>query len=173
MTISGNSFMSSYSSGVSNNKNVQSQNTQDTNTKTGFDAIAQMFMSALDINNTGLVDKAEFTQAAKILAKSESSENVDNAFAQIDTNGDSQLSSDEFLNALKEATAEKNQQTMQADKSSLETNLLTQQTDSLIKPAAEAASKISEMQKSLFNKITAAYSNSTAATIGTTTNFSA
>ena len=178
MTVNGNSMMSSYASQISNNKNVQSQSgasgysTEGTDGNKGFDAIAQMLMTALDTNKTGTIDKAEFSQAASALAKGQSSENVDNAFGKIDSNGDGQISSDEFMSALKEAGAQKHQHKHHADKNSLDTSLLTQQTDPLTKPATQSTTQISEMQKTLFNKIIAAYGNTTATT-GTTTNISA
>ncbi|MDO8454665.1 MAG: EF-hand domain-containing protein [Sulfurimonas sp.] len=176
MTISNNSMMSSYASQISNNKNVQSQSgasgnaTQSMDGSKAFDAIAQMLMTALDTNKTGTIDKTEFSEASKILAKSQSSENMDNAFGKIDADSNGQISSDEFMNALKELNNKKEQHKFHADKNSLDSSLLSQQTDQLIQQPS-SQTQTNEMQKTLFDKIKAAYAN-TATTTGMTTNFS-
>jgi hypothetical protein len=154
MIISENSVMSNYSARASqNNKN--------------FDALTQMFMTALDTNKNGTIDKTEFSNAAKTLAKNESSTNVDNAFIQIDTNGDSQLSSDEFLSALKEADQKRQQYRQQTDMNALDSTLLSERTNKLTQVSVAE----NEAQKTLHNKIMLAYSNQTIST-GKTTNIS-
>ncbi len=176
MTVSSNPMMSSYTSQVSNNRNVHTQSgasgnaTQGTDGSQGFDAITKMLMTALDTNKTGTIDKAEFSQAATALATGQSSQNVDNAFAKIDANGDGQISSDEFMNALKASGGSKHahKHHAHAEKNSLDSSLTQQTTD----PLTQQATQISDMQKTLFNKIIAAYGNTTTTT-GTTTNLSA
>lgn len=173
MTVgNSSSMMSSYASQISNNRNTYPQNSAknsevQSSDGSSFDAITQMLMSALDTNNTATIDKSEFTQAAKILAKNESSENVDNAFNKIDTNGDEVISSNEFINALKEAREAKVELKQHIDMNALDSALSTEQINKLTKLHSSA----DEAQKSLFNKVTAAYA-SVAPTTGMTTNIS-
>ncbi len=159
-------MISSYAPQVSKNKNDFAQ--QETEGSRGFDALTQMLMTALDTNKTGTIDKTEFTEAAKILAKSQSGENVANAFDKIDANSDAQISSDEFINAFKQLETQKEQHNKHAQKYSLESNLLSQQTQELIQ---QPSLQVNEMQKMLFDKMKAAYTTQTTA-VGTTTNLS-
>lgn len=175
MTISGNSAMSSYVSQVYSNKNVQSQSgasgyasTGSTDATQSFDAIAQQLMSALDTNNNGTIDKTEFSQAAQALANNTAdTTKVDTAFSTADQNGDGQISSDEFLNALKQASAQTHKQ--HHHKPAADT--AASQTSQSATPSDSALS-LSQMQKNLLSKILAAYGNSTTTT-GSTTNLSA
>lgn len=168
MTVTDNSLMSNYASQISN-KNTKSNDTnQDMKISEGFDAIAQLLMSALDTNKNGSVDKTEFADASKILAKSQSSENVENAFNQIDTDDDSSISSNEFLNALKDLSEKKQNYKQQIDMNALSTILQSDQTSKFIQ---QPNLQMNETQKSLFNKITNAYTNTPTST-GTTTNLS-
>lgn len=172
MTISGNSAMSSYVSQVYSNKNVQSQSgasgTWTDNSAQSFDAIAQQLMSALDTNNNGTIDKTEFSQAAQALSNNTvDSTKVDTAFSKSDQNGDGQISSDEFLNALKQASA---QTQKQHHKPAADTANSTSQTSQ--STPSDSALSLTQMQKNLLSKIIAAYGNSTTTT-GTTTNLSA
>lgn len=171
MTISGNSAMSSYVSQVYSNKNVQSQSgasgTWTDNSAQSFDAIAQQLMSALDTNNNGTIDKTEFSQAAQALSNNTAeTTKVDSAFSKADQNGDGQISSDEFLNALKQASAQTQKQhhpKPTADTAASQTNQST---------PSDSALSLTQMQKNLLSKIIAAYGNATPNT-GTTTNLSA
>ncbi|MFA5216055.1 EF-hand domain-containing protein [Sulfuricurvum sp.] len=172
MTISGNSAMSSYVSQVYSNKNVQSQSgasgTWTDNSAQSFDAIAQQLMSALDTNNSGTIDKTEFSQAAQALSNNTAdTTKVDTAFSKADQNGDGQISSDEFLNALKQASAQTHKQHHHkpaADTAATQTSPSATPSDSAL--------SLSQMQKNLLSKILAAYGNSTTTT-GSTTNLSA
>ncbi|MFA6195057.1 MAG: EF-hand domain-containing protein [Sulfurimonas sp.] len=172
MTVTDNSLMSNYASQISN-KNIQSNKSGDASDQEmkigeGFDAIAKLLMSALDTNKNGSVDKTEFADASKILAKSQSSENVANAFNQIDTDDDSSISSNEFLNALKDLSEKKQNYKQQIDMNALSTILQSDQTSKFIQ---QPNLQMNETQKSLFNKITNAYTNAPTST-GTTTNIS-
>lgn len=177
MTINGNSMMASYTSQVYSNKNVQSQSgasgyasQSGTDAPQSFDAIAQQLMSALDTNNSGSIDKTEFSQAAQALShNTANASNVENAFAQVDQNGDGQISSDEFLNAMKQASdqAQKHHHQRSATNNSDSTAQTANQTDLL----SNSSTPLSEMQKTLLARIMAAYGNTAPAT-GTTTNLS-
>ncbi len=171
MTISGNSAMSSYVSQVYSNKNVQSQSgasgTWTDNSTQSFDAIAQQLMSALDTNNNGTIDKTEFSQAAQALSNNTANTTkVDSAFSKADQNGDGQISSDEFLNALKQASAQTQKQHHPKPTADTTTSQTNQSTPS------DSALSLTQMQKNLLSKIIAAYGNATPNT-GTTTNLSA
>lgn len=170
MTVNQNSMMPSYASQIMNTKSTASNSSdesQSTAASQGFDAIAKMLMAALDINQTGSVDKTEFTEAAKVLAKGQSIEDVENTFSKIDANADNSISSNEFLNALRDASEKKQQLKQHTDRNALDSTLLTDQINKLTK----IHSPSDEAQKSLFNKITAAYASPTSA-MGTTTNIS-
>lgn len=175
MTVNGNSMMASYASQVYSNKNVQSQSgasgyasTGGTDAPQSFDAITQQLMSALDTNKSGSIDKTEFSQAAQALSNnSANSSKVDAAFTKVDQNGDGQISSDEFLSAMKQAATaqtQKHHHHRSAENTANSSAPSNQSNDSV--------SSLSDMQKSLLTKIMAAYGNSTATT-GTTTNLSA
>ena len=74
-----------------------------------FSAIAQQLMTTTDTNKSGTLDKAEFSQAAQALAKNSGktdTSGIDAAFAKMDANGDGSISSDEMLNAIKQATTQ-------------------------------------------------------------------
>lgn len=174
MTVSNNSMIASQ---MYANREVQAQSgasgyaTQGADAAANFGDIAQQMMSMLDTNKSGSIDKTEFSQAAQALAKSSGKSDtsgVDAAFSKIDANNDGQISSDEFMNALKQATDQMQKQhhhhRHQSDVTA--SNSLPQA------ESAQASSPMNEIQKNLFNKIMAAYGNSTAAT-GSTTNISA
>jgi len=177
MTVNSNAMMASYASQVNSNSNVQAQSSASGYASQGvsadFSAIAQQLMSTMDTNKSGSIDKAEFSQAAQALAKNannSSSSSVDTAFAKIDANGDGSISSDEMMNAMKQASAQtqtkKHHHHHHADVSASDTATQTEQL------SKQASSPANEIQKNLFNKIMAAYGNPTAAT-GMTTNLSA
>lgn len=178
MTVNSNAMMTSYASQVNSNSNVQAQSSASGYASQGvsadFSAIAQQLMSTIDTNKSGSIDKAEFSQAAQALAKNanSSSNSVDTAFAKIDANGDGSISSDEIMNAMKQASAQtqtkKQHHHHHADVSASDTATQTEQSYL----SKQASSPANEMQKNLFNKIMAAYSNPTATT-GMTTNLSA
>jgi hypothetical protein len=178
MTVNSSSMMASQ---MYANKNVQAQSGASGYASQGasadFSAIAQQLMSTMDTNKSGSIDKTEFSQAAQALAKNannSSSSNVDAAFAKMDTNNDGQLSSDEMMAAMKQASAQtqgkhhgghhhhtaSSTSTSDSTSQSSQTNTSTQ------------ASTMNDLQKSLFNKIMSAYSNS-APTTGTLANLSA
>jgi hypothetical protein len=136
-------------------------------------AMAQQLMSTMDTNKSGYLDKAEFSQAAQALAKSSGKTDisgVDAAFGKIDSNGDGEISSDEFMSAIKQATAQHDTQKPHhhhhSDASA--SNSYAPQSEQSSAPTQEA-SQMSAMQKNLFNKIMAAYGTSTP-TLGTTSN---
>jgi hypothetical protein len=136
-----------------------------------FSDIAQQMLSLLDTNKSGSIDKAEFSQVAQALAKSSGktdTSGVDAAFAKADANNDGQISSDEFLNALKQAAEQmqKKQHGHQQHFDATASNALPQ-TESI-----QPSSPMDLMQKNLLNKSMAAYSTPTTAT-GFTTNISA
>ena len=164
MKVGDNAVVSGFASQTLNNKNTQAQGAQSSQ---NFDAITQMLMSALDTNNTATIDKGEFTRAATLLAKNQSSENVENAFSKLDTNGDELISSNEFINALKEAKEKKEELKHHTNRNALDSTLLSDQINKLTK----VHEVTDEAQKSLLNKITAAYTSTSAAT-GTRTNIS-
>lgn len=175
MTVNGNSMMASYASQVYSNKNVQSQSgasgyasASSTDAPQSFDAIAQQLMSALDTNKNGSIDKTEFSQAAQALSNnSANSSKVETAFAKVDQNGDGQISSDEFLSAMKQAATAQTHKHHHHRSAENTANSSAQSNQS-----NNSASSLSDMQKNLLTKIMAAYGNSTATT-GTTTNLSA
>lgn len=176
MTVSNNSMMASQ---VYANRDVQAQSgasgyspTQSTDSTQALSAMAQQFMSTMDTNKSGSIDKAEFSQAALALANnaskttSPSSSSIDAVFGKMDSNGDGQISSDEMMAAMKQATAQTQGKHHHghhhADaSSSSQSGSSTQETP-----------QMSAMQKNLFNKIMAAYGTSTPAT-GTTSNIPA
>lgn len=177
MTVNGSSMMASQ---VYANKNVQAQSGASGYASQGasadFSAMAQQLMSTMDTNKSGSIDKAEFSQAAQALAKNasnSSSSSIDTAFSKIDANGDGQISSDEMMNAMKQASAQTQAQKQHhhhhhhADANGSSSSQAAQSNSSV-----QASSSANEMQKSLFNKIMAAY-GSTTATTGSMTNLSA
>jgi len=174
MTVNGSSMMASQ---MYANRNVQAQSGASGYATQGsgidFSAIAQQMLSTIDTNQSGSIDKAEFSQAAQALAKNannSSTSAIDAAFGKIDTNGDGQISSDEFMNALKQASSEtQKKQHHRHHRSEANESASPQATQS--NPSAQAPSAVTEMQKSLFNKIMAAY-GSTTATTGSMTNLS-
>ena len=136
-----------------------------------FSDIAQQMLAVLDTNKSGSIDKAEFSQAAQALAKSSGKTDttgVESAFANADSNNDGQISSDEFMNALKLATElmQKKNQRHQHHSDVTASNSLPQA------ESIQPSTAINEMQKNLFNKVTAAYANPASLT-GLTTNISA
>ena len=175
MTISNNSMMASQ---VYANKNTQSQSGASGYASQGasadFSAIAQQLMSTMDTNKSGSVDKAEFSQAAQALAKNannSSSSSVDNAFAKMDTNGDGQITSDEMMSAMKQATSQNaTQQTHHHHHSSASATNTAASQAGQSSSTTQASSAMTEMQKNLFNKIMSAYGTSTPATSAATTN---
>jgi hypothetical protein len=178
MTVNGSSMMASQ---VYTNSKVQAQSGA-SGTWTGaaqsssidFSTMAQQLMSTMDTNKNGSIDKAEFSKAAQALAKNannSSSSNIDAVFGKMDTNGDGQINSDEMMAAMKQASAQTQgkhhhghhrTEASASDSSSpsTQTNTSTQ------------ASTMSDLQKSLFSKIMAAYGNP-ASTTGTLANLSA
>lgn len=177
MTVSNNSMMASQ---VYANKEVQAQSSasgyapaQGMDPTQALGAMAQQLMSTMDTNKSGYLDKAEFSQAAQALAKSSGktdTSGVDTAFGKIDTNGDGQISSDEFMSAIKQATAQNDTQKPHhhhhSDASaSSSTSPQPEQSSS----STQDSPQMSAMQKNLFNKIMAAYGTSTPA-LGTTSN---
>ena len=167
MTVSNNSMIASQ---MYANKDVQAQSGA-SGTWTGasqsttmdFSAIAQQLMSAIDANKSGTLDKTEFSQAAQTLAKSSGktdTSGVDTAFSKMDSNGDGSISSDEMLNAIKQATnqaqTQKKHHHQQAKNATDGTSQVAQANSS-----TQASSPANEMQKNLFNKIMAAYGSST------------
>lgn len=177
MTINGNSMMASYVSQAYSNKNVQSQsgasgyaNQSGLDSTQNFDVIAQQIMTALDSNNSGSIDKTEFSQAAQALSRNTAnSDNVNAAFAKADQNGDGEISSDEFLNAIKQASVQA-QKHHHGHHDANKAETATAAT-SASEASSNASSPLSEMQKTLLTRIMAAYNN-TAPTTGTTTNLS-
>jgi glucan biosynthesis protein len=178
MTVNGSSLMASQ---VYANKNVQAQSGASGYATQGasadFSAMAQQLMSTMDTNKSGSIDKAEFSQAAQALSKNatnSSSSSIDTAFAKMDTNGDGQISSDEMMAALKQASTQTQGKHHHGghhhhtDASASNSTSQSTQTNS----STQSSSTANDLQKSLFNKIMAAYSNTTAST-GTTTNISA
>lgn len=179
MTVSNNSMMASQ---MYANKDVQAQsgasgtwNGASQAAGMDFSAIAQQLMTTMDTNKSGTLDKAEFSQAAQALAKNSGktdTSGIDAAFAKMDANGDGSISSDEMLNAIKQATTQ-----AQAQKTHHHHQASTSATDGTSQVAqanstTQASSPANEMQKNLFNKIMAAYGSSTAA-VGTNANLSA
>ncbi|MFA5214566.1 EF-hand domain-containing protein [Sulfuricurvum sp.] len=163
MTIGSSLMASQYT-----NSNVQAQSGASGYASQGggvdFSSMAQQFMSTMDTNKSGSVDKAEFSQAAQALAQNannSSSSNVNAAFAKIDTNGDGQISSDEMMAALKQASTQTQgkhhhgHHHHSSDASASTATSQSTQTDS-----STQASTMSDVQKSLFNKIMATYGNS-------------
>lgn len=172
MTVNSNTMMASQ---MYANKNVQAQSgasgyaSQSTDATSSFDAIAQQLMSTLDTNKNGTIDKTEFSQAAQALAQNSTANtsNTDSAFGKLDKNGDSSISADELMNAIKQAVndTQKKHHRHQAS---------TANTTSSATSSNESATSAStnDMQKVLFNKIMAAYS-STPTVSGSTTNLTA
>ncbi|MDD5211459.1 MAG: EF-hand domain-containing protein [Sulfuricurvum sp.] len=175
MTVSNNSMLASqlYANKEGQCKRGASDCSPDKSTEVAasFSDIAMQMMAILDTNKSGSIDKSEFSQAAQALAKSSGktdTSGVDTAFTKADSNNDGQISSDEFMNALKQA----------ADQTQKKHHRHQQQPDvtaSNILPQAESnqpSSPMNEGQKNLLNKIMAAYSTPTTVT-GSTTNISA
>lgn len=162
MTINGNSMMASYVSQVYSNKNVQSQS--GTDSTQSFDEIAQQLMSALDTNGSGAIDKTEFSQAAQALSRNTANaDSVDAAFSKVDQNGDGQISSDEFLSAMKQASVQAQKHHHGHHRSATNASETT----------SNQSSPLNEMQKTLLTRIMAAYGSNSAPATGTTTNLSA
>lgn len=172
MTVNGSSMTASQAYA---NRNVQAQSGAsgyaNQGASTDFSAMAQQLMSTMDTNKSGTIDKAEFSQAAQALAKNannSSSSSVDAAFSKMDANGDGQISSDEMMNAMKQASTKIHHHHHHADTDGSNASQQATQSDS----STQTSSSANEMQKFLFNKIMAAY-GSTTATTGSTTNLSA
>ncbi|MBV5348302.1 EF-hand domain-containing protein [bacterium] len=179
MTVTNNSMMASQ---MYANKDVQTQSGASgawtgasQSTTMDFSAIAQQLMSAIDTNKSGSLDQAEFSQASQTLAKSSGktdTSGVDAAFGKMDSNGDGSISSDEMLNAIKQATAQTQTQKKhhhhQANANATDGTSQVAQANS----STQASSPANEMQKNFFNKIMAAYGSSTT-TAGATTDLSA
>jgi hypothetical protein len=174
MTVSNNTMMAQQ---IHANKEGQCKrgtgdcsSDQSSDIAASFSEIAQQMLAILDTNKSGSIDKSEFSLAAQNLAKSSGktdTSGIDAAFAKADPNNDEQISSDEFMNALKQAAdqAQKKRHRHQNHSDITASNTL---------PKAEStqpSSPMDEMQKNLFNKIMAAYSASTTVT-GSTTSIS-
>ncbi len=163
---------------ISNNMGIQSQSGASGYAPTqgaGQTQAVQQLMSTMDTNKSGSIDKAEFSQASQTLAKNASnasSSSIDAAFGKIDTNGDGQISADEFMSAMKQATAQNETQKPHHHHSEASaSNSSVPQTDQSSSPT-QASSSMNEMQKNLFNKIISAYGTSTP-TLGTTSSLPA
>ena len=166
MTVNGSSIMASQ---AYTSSNVQAQSGASGYASQGssvdYSAMAQQLMTTMDSNKNGTIDKTEFSQAAQALAKNannSSSSNVDAAFAKMDTNGDGQISSDEMLAAMKQASAQTQGKHHHGGHHHTDTSAST--SDSTVQSTQASASTqpttMSNLQKSLFNKIMAAYGNS-------------
>lgn len=176
MTVNGSSIMASQQ--MYANRSVQAQSGASgyasQGTSADFSAIANELMSTMDTNKSGSIDKAEFSQAAQALAKNSnnsSSSNVDTAFAKMDTNGDGQISSDEMLAAMKQASSQTQGKHHHGHHHHTDTSASTSNAQSS-QSSSSQASTMNDLQKSLFSKIMAAYGNSSSA-MGTMTNLSA
>ncbi len=166
---------------ISNNMGIQSQSGASGYAPTqgaGQTQAVQQLMSTMDTNKSGSIDKAEFSQASQTLAKNASnasSSSIDAAFGKIDTNGDGQISADEFMSAMKQATAQNETQKPHHHhhhhSEASASNSSVPQTDQSSSPT-QASSSMNEMQKNLFNKIISAYGTSTP-TLGTTSSLPA
>ena len=175
MTVSNNFMMAQQlyanKEGQSKRDVIDSSSDQGANAVASFSDIAQQMLSILDTNKSGSIDKAEFSQVAQALAKNSGktdTSGVNAAFAKADSNNDEQISSDEFLNALKQAAeqTQKKHHGHQQHFDATASNALPQ-TESM-----QVSSQMNTMQKNLLDKIMAAYS--TPATVpGSTTNISA
>lgn len=175
MTVSNNFMMAQqlYANKEGQSKRGLNDNSADqaANPITSFSDIAQQMMSLLDTNKSGSIDKSEFSQAAQALAKSSGKTDttgIDAAFANADSNSDGQISSDEFMNALKLATGQmqKKQHPNQHHSNPTASNVF-EQIESI-----QPSPLINGLQKNLLSKIMAAYSTP-ATLIGSTTNISA
>jgi glucan biosynthesis protein len=168
MTVNGSSIMASQ---AYTSSNVQAQSGASGYASQGssvdYSAMAQQLMTTMDTNKNGTIDKTEFSQAAQALAKNannSSSSNVDAAFAKMDTNGDGQISSDEMLAALKQASTQTQGKHHHGGHHHTDTDASTSASDSTAQStqanASTQPSTMSNLQKSLFNKIMAAYGSS-------------
>lgn len=97
MTVSSNysAYSATSSSGTSSSKQAD---------RPSFEEMAQQLLSSIDTNNSGAIDKAEFSAAAKALASNSSSNSnssTTDAFNKLDSNSDGSLSTDELMSALK------------------------------------------------------------------------
>lgn len=101
MTVSSN-YSSAYSS-YSSSGTASSKQTD----RPSFEDLAKELLSSMDTNNSGSIDSAEFSTAAQALASNSnssspsSSSSTTDAFNKLDTNSDSNLSTDELMAALK------------------------------------------------------------------------
>lgn len=175
MTVSNNFMMAQqlYANKEGQSKNQVNDHSADqgADAVASFSDIAQQMLSILDTNKSGSIDKSEFSQAAQALAKSSGKSDttgIDAAFAKADSNNDGQISSDEFLNALKLAAdqTQKKHHGHQRHSDTTASNVLPQA------ESTQPSSPMNVMQKNLLDKIMAAYSTSTTVT-GSTTNISA
>ena len=176
MTVNDSSMMASQ---VYNNNKIQSQSGASgmwtgaaQSSSSDFSAMAQQFMTTMDTNKSGSVDKAEFSQAAQALAKNaNNSSNIDAVFGKMDTNSDGQITSDEMMAALKQATTQTQGKHHHGGHHHTEANTSDLTPQSTQTNTSTQASTMSDFQKSLFSKIMVAYGSSTSTT-GTVTNLS-
>jgi Ca2+-binding EF-hand superfamily protein len=175
MTVSNNFMMAQqlYANKEGESKRGLSDNSADqgANPIASFSDIAQQMMSRLDTNKSSSIDKSEFSQAAQALAKSSGKTDttgIDAAFANADSNNDGQISSDEFMNALKLVTEQmqKKHHDHQRNTNAAASNALEQA------QSTQPSQQMNGLQKNLLSKIMAAYSTP-ATLIGSTTNISA
>lgn len=142
---------------------------QGINAVPSFSEIAQQMLSILDTDKSGSIDKSEFSQAAKALAKSSGktdTSGIDAAFSKADANNDGQISSDEFMNALKLATEQMQKKQHHPHHSdATASNVLA------LAESTQPTLPMNEIEKNLRTKVMAAY-NTSATLPGSTTNIS-
>lgn len=104
MTVSSN-----YSNAYSSYSSSATSSTKQTD-KPNFEDLAKKLLSSMDTDNSGSIDKAEFSAAAQALASNSNSTDTNSTsttasatdiFNKLDTNGDGSMSTDEFMTALK------------------------------------------------------------------------
>jgi len=123
--------------------------------------INNQFMSLLDTNKNGSIDKAEFSDAAKKLAQSASSatgsttgSNVSKAFNSIDKDGDGSINENELMEALKQALTKKKSDAMSARIDNSNVNQTPSST-----PSADIATNTNNLQSTLMKNVLSAYAN--------------
>lgn len=175
MTVNSSSIMASQ---MYANRSVQAQSGASgyasQSSSTDFSAIANELMTTMDTDKSGSVDKAEFSQAAQALAKNannSSSSSIDTVFAKMDTNGDGQISSDEMMAAMKQASSQTQAKHHHGHHHHSDATASNSSQSTQVESSAQM-SNATDLQKSLFNKIMAAYGNSSSM-MGTMTNLSA
>jgi hypothetical protein len=144
---------------MQNNSRVQSQSAASgmPPESGAFGSMMQGFgsqlMSQLDANNNGSIDKAEFSNAAKQLAKSAST-SANNAFSSIDANKDGSIDANELMNVLKQALTKQKSDAIAAR---LQNSNVTQTSENT------QASNKNNMQSILMKSILSAYGTSNTA----------